>query len=197
MFLTKRRAFLSFATVGAMILALSAADAQNAAQRPQPLQKFINNYERDKNVILFTEDGMSDSEITIARNYALGAAERLALDTLPLTGEYTTQESNPKLPDYMTDCSFAYKTVTESAQIRGYNVLTHAFGLQSALLERNVLGLSNAGNLSLEWASDDSSQKQENPQLLPPETIFTSAVLVCPCNPAVDPPDKCCWKKVP
>ena len=45
---------------------------------------------RAKNVILFIGDGMGDSEITIARNYQQGANGRLRLDTLPLTGAYTT-----------------------------------------------------------------------------------------------------------
>lgn len=59
-----------------------------------------------RNVILFIGDGMGDSEITAARNYAVGAAGRLAMDGLPLTGAYTTysvQETNPDLPDYVTD----------------------------------------------------------------------------------------------
>ena len=43
-----------------------------------------------RNVILLIGDGMGDSEITIARNYAVGAAGRLAMDTLPMTGAYTT-----------------------------------------------------------------------------------------------------------
>src|SRR5438128_2061473 len=43
-----------------------------------------------RNVILLIGDGMGDSEITIARNYQVGAAGRLAMDTLPLTGAYTT-----------------------------------------------------------------------------------------------------------
>jgi alkaline phosphatase/streptomycin-6-phosphatase len=49
---------------------------------------------------------MGDSEITIARNYQVGANGRLWMDTLPLTGAYTTyalQESNPSLIDYVTD----------------------------------------------------------------------------------------------
>jgi len=61
---------------------------------------------RAKNVILFLGDGMGDSEITIARNYQVGANGRLWMDSLPLTGEYTTyalQESNPALIDYVTD----------------------------------------------------------------------------------------------
>src|SRR5215831_12515195 len=59
-----------------------------------------------RNVILFLGDGMGDSEITAARNYSVGAAGRLAMDALPLTGAYTTysvQELNPDLPDYVTD----------------------------------------------------------------------------------------------
>jgi alkaline phosphatase len=61
---------------------------------------------RAKNVILFLGDGMGDSEITVARNYQVGANGRLWMDTLPFTGEYTTyalQESNPQLIDYVTD----------------------------------------------------------------------------------------------
>lgn len=59
-----------------------------------------------KNVILLIGDGMGDSEITIARNYQVGADGRLAMDTLPLSGDYTTyavQKDNPALPDYVTD----------------------------------------------------------------------------------------------
>jgi alkaline phosphatase len=59
-----------------------------------------------RNVILFLGDGMGDSEITLARNYAVGASGRLALDTLPLTGAYTTyslQEQDPTLPNYVPD----------------------------------------------------------------------------------------------
>ncbi|MFI1992186.1 alkaline phosphatase [Actinoplanes sp. NPDC020271] len=59
-----------------------------------------------RNVILLIGDGMGDSEITIARNYQVGANGRLAMDTLPLTGAYTTyavQKANPALPEYVTD----------------------------------------------------------------------------------------------
>ena len=61
---------------------------------------------RASSVILLIGDGMSDPEITLARNYQLGAAGRLALDTLPLTGSYTTfavQEDHPTLPEYVAD----------------------------------------------------------------------------------------------
>jgi alkaline phosphatase len=44
-----------------------------------------------KNVILLIGDGMGDSEITIARNYALGAGGFFpGIDAFPLTGQYTT-----------------------------------------------------------------------------------------------------------
>ncbi|ALE04691.1 alkaline phosphatase (plasmid) [Arthrobacter sp. ERGS1:01] len=59
-----------------------------------------------KNVILLIGDGMGDSEITAARNYAYGAAGRFpGIDALPLTGQYTTYALNKKTggPDYATD----------------------------------------------------------------------------------------------
>ncbi|GAA4267809.1 alkaline phosphatase [Frondihabitans peucedani] len=62
-----------------------------------------------KNVIFLLGDGMGDSEITVARNYAYGAAGRLpGLDALPLTGSYTTYSlykdgANKGKPDYVTD----------------------------------------------------------------------------------------------
>ncbi|WP_086862978.1 alkaline phosphatase, partial [Amycolatopsis lexingtonensis] len=59
-----------------------------------------------RNVILFIGDGMGQSEITAARNYERGAAGRLAMDELPLTGDYTTyavERDNPAKPDYVTD----------------------------------------------------------------------------------------------
>lgn len=56
-----------------------------------------------RNVILLIGDGMGDSEITIARNYAEGAAGRFAgIDALPLTGQYTTYSLDKATgkPDY-------------------------------------------------------------------------------------------------
>jgi hypothetical protein len=54
---------------------------------------------------------MGDSEITIARNYLLGAGGRFdGIDALPLTGEATTwsvQEANSGKPDYVTDSAAA------------------------------------------------------------------------------------------
>lgn len=62
-----------------------------------------------KNVILLIGDGMGDSEITIARNYAYGAAGTLpGIDALPLTGSYTTYSvykdgAEKGKPDYVPD----------------------------------------------------------------------------------------------
>ncbi|MEI5102615.1 alkaline phosphatase [Streptomyces sp. PmtG] len=57
-----------------------------------------------KNVILLIGDGMGDSEITLARDYTVGAAGRLNMDKFPLTGSYTTYSVHADgSPDYVTD----------------------------------------------------------------------------------------------
>ena len=64
-----------------------------------------------KNIIFFLGDGMGDSEVTSARYYQYGAAGRLNLDRLPLTGFQTTWSvkpaaSAPYKPDYAPDSAF-------------------------------------------------------------------------------------------
>jgi alkaline phosphatase len=102
-----RRGRLALAVAAAAIVAVPtvalAADAHQ--DRTQAAKKAIQGGSA-RNVILLLGDGMGDSEITIARNYQVGAAGRLAMDTLPLTGAYTTyavQKANPALPQYVTD----------------------------------------------------------------------------------------------
>ena len=59
-----------------------------------------------RNVIMFLGDGMGDAEITLARDYTVGANGRLNMDRLPMTGEYTTyalQKADPTKPEYVTD----------------------------------------------------------------------------------------------
>ncbi len=58
-----------------------------------------------RNVILMIGDGMGDSEITIARNYAEGAGGFLkGIDALPVTGQYTHYSlTKAGKPDYVTD----------------------------------------------------------------------------------------------
>lgn len=58
-----------------------------------------------RNVILLIGDGMGDSEITVARNYARGAGGAFAaLDAFPLTGQYTHYSlTKDGKPSYVTD----------------------------------------------------------------------------------------------
>src|SRR4051812_46529680 len=72
-------------------------------------------YGKAKNVILFIGDGMGDSEITVARDYLVGASGKLeGIDSLPLSGQYTTYAlhkgddpltptDDTGKPDYVTD----------------------------------------------------------------------------------------------
>lgn len=90
-------------TMGVATVGMSSKTSRD--DRSRDLREAIDDG-RARNVIMFLGDGMGDSEITIARNYQVGANGRLWMDTLPLTGEYTTyalQEANPSLVDYVTD----------------------------------------------------------------------------------------------
>lgn len=69
---------------------------------------YIRDAMRDagaKNVILLIGDGMGDSEITAARNYAEGAAGQFpGIDALPVSGQYTHYSLNKDgTPNYVTD----------------------------------------------------------------------------------------------
>jgi len=101
-----RRVCVTTALIAAAALTTSRVSTRpNSNDSSNDLRRAIDGG-RAKNVIMFLGDGMGDSEITIARNYQVGANGRLWMDTLPFTGEYTTyalQESDPKLIDYVTD----------------------------------------------------------------------------------------------
>ncbi|MGV7962848.1 alkaline phosphatase [Photorhabdus tasmaniensis] len=87
----------------------------------EALKAAINNH-KAKNVILFIGDGMGDSEITIARNYAEGAGGFFkGIDALPFTGQYTHYSLDKKThkPNYATD-SAASATAWASG-IKTYN----------------------------------------------------------------------------
>jgi alkaline phosphatase len=62
---------------------------------------------RARNVIFLLGDGMGVSEITVARDYALGAAGQFkGLDSFTLAGTvstYPVSESDPTKPEYVTD----------------------------------------------------------------------------------------------
>ncbi len=105
----RRRARITAALFAAVSLgalpAVALASNSTSDDRTQELRKQVIGG-KAKNVILLIGDGMGDSEITIARNYQVGAAGRMAMDTLPMTGAYTTyavQKDNPSKPDYVTD----------------------------------------------------------------------------------------------
>jgi alkaline phosphatase/streptomycin-6-phosphatase len=90
--------------IAAAVIAAASLVAQDQDRGGAIRERVIGGPAR--NVILFIGDGMGDSEITIARNYAVGAAGRLAMDGLTFTGAYTTysiEEAHPDLPDYVTD----------------------------------------------------------------------------------------------
>ncbi|MGL3823118.1 alkaline phosphatase [Sphingopyxis sp. R3-92] len=75
-----------------------------------------------RNVILLIGDGMGDSEITIARNYAEGAGGYFkGIDALPFTGQYThyALDRTTGKPDYVTD-SAASATAWASG-VKSYN----------------------------------------------------------------------------
>lgn len=88
------------------IVAAATARGADDGDRSSDVRRAIVAGKRAKNVILFIGDGMGDSEITIARNYEKGAAGRLSMDALPLTGAYTThavKKGTGDVPDYVTD----------------------------------------------------------------------------------------------
>ena len=92
---------LPFASVAAIVLAGMA----DVGDRTEAVRSAIAGGTA-RNILLFIGDGMGDAEITLARDYALGAAGRLAMDALPLTGAYTTysvEERDPSLPNYVPD----------------------------------------------------------------------------------------------
>lgn len=104
-----------------------------------------------KNVILLIGDGMGDSEITIARNYALGAGGFFeGIDALPVTGQYThyALDKDGK-PDYVTDSA-----ASGSAWATGTKTYNGAISVdihgkpQSTLLEIAKANGKKTGNVS-------------------------------------------------
>ncbi len=75
-----------------------------------------------RNVILLIGDGMGDSEITIARNYAEGAGGYFkGIDALPVTGQYTHYSIDRETgrPVYVTDS--AASATSFASGIKTYN----------------------------------------------------------------------------
>ena len=105
-----------------------------------------------KNIILLIGDGMGDSEITAARNYAEGAGGFFkGIDALPLTGQYTHYALDKKTgkPDYVTDSAASATAWTTG--VKTYNgalgVDIHEKDHQTILEMAKAAGLST-GNVS-------------------------------------------------
>ncbi len=104
-----------------------------------------------KNVILLIGDGMGDSEITVARNYAEGAGGRFAgIDALPLTGQYTTYSVNEQgQPNYASEsASTASAWSTGTKTVNGRLSVDFQNKPQSTLLEIAKANGLKTGNVS-------------------------------------------------
>ncbi|WP_225825367.1 alkaline phosphatase [Streptomyces naphthomycinicus] len=100
---TRRRLTVATALVAATTAAVAVTSAAGAFDNAQQAKDAIKGG-KAKNVILLIGDGMGDSEITLARDYTVGANGRLNLDKFPLTGAYTTYAVHADgTPDYVTD----------------------------------------------------------------------------------------------
>ncbi|ADU69660.1 alkaline phosphatase [Pantoea sp. At-9b] len=105
-----------------------------------------------KNVILLIGDGMGDSEITAARNQAMGAGGFFpGIDALPLTGQYTHYSLDKKThkPNYVTDSA-----ASATAWATGTKSYNGAIGVdvngkdQTTLLELAKAAGKATGNVS-------------------------------------------------
>jgi alkaline phosphatase/streptomycin-6-phosphatase len=97
--LTLATALLASTTVAAVAFTTGAGATDTKQQAEDAIKGG-----KAKNVILLIGDGMGDSEITLARDYTVGANGRLNMDKFPLTGEYTTYAVHKDgTPDYVTD----------------------------------------------------------------------------------------------
>ncbi len=119
--------------------------ARNAGDRTNDVRKAVVGGQA-RNVILLIGDGMGDSEITVARNYAKGAAGRFAgIDALPLTGQYTTYSLSKAdgKPDYVPDSA-----ATGSAWATGTKTYDNAVSVNLAgKPQQTLLELAKANGL--------------------------------------------------
>ena len=88
----------SLSVAGGLILLSGAGLAEDAAA--------LSHEAHPPNVILIIGDGMDDQQITIARNYLVGASGRMSLDSLPVRSTaqvLTVDEADPSLAVYVAD----------------------------------------------------------------------------------------------
>lgn len=101
-----RRGLVAAGTVGLLAVGTVASASDRALTDNSAAAAAVIEGGTARNVILLIGDGMGDSEITIGRNYQVGASGRLWMDRLPLTGAYTTysvQKGTTTTPEYVTD----------------------------------------------------------------------------------------------
>lgn len=141
---------------------------------------------RARNVILLIGDGMGDSEITIARNYAEGAGGSFkGIDALPISGHYThySLDRETGKPNYVTDS--AASATAWSIGVKSYN---GAIGVDlrgqphpSLLKIAKAAGLAT-GNVSTAAIQDATPAAQlanvVNRRCYGPESTST----LCPAN---------------
>lgn len=128
----------------ALNLSLNGAANRNHGDQTSTVRKAVEGG-KARNVILLIGDGMGDSEITIARNYAKGAAGRFAgIDALPLTGQYTTYSlTKAGLPDYDPDSA-----ATGSAWATGTKTYDGAISVDiNGAPQKNLLEMAKAAGL--------------------------------------------------
>ncbi|MER7786826.1 alkaline phosphatase [Streptomyces sp. NPDC097640] len=100
---SRRHLTIGTAVVTATAAAVAVTAAAGASDSKTQAENAIKGG-KAKNVILLIGDGMGDSEITLARDYTVGANGRLNMDKFPLTGAYTTYAVHADgTPDYVTD----------------------------------------------------------------------------------------------
>lgn len=121
------------------------------ADQTEALKASLSN-STAKNVILLIGDGMGDSEITAARNQAMGAGGFFpGIDALPLTGQYTHYSLDMKThkPNYVTDSA-----ASATAWATGTKSYNGAIGVdvngkdQTTLLELAKAAGKATGNVS-------------------------------------------------
>ncbi|TCM68051.1 alkaline phosphatase [Acinetobacter calcoaceticus] len=98
------------------------------AERTEALKASLSN-RQVKNIILFIGDGTSESEISIARNYAEGASGYLkGLDVFPFTGAYSTYSlmQNSEEINYVPDSA-----ATATAWATGVKTYNGALGIDT------------------------------------------------------------------
>ncbi|MBB4710170.1 alkaline phosphatase/streptomycin-6-phosphatase [Streptomyces luteogriseus] len=103
---SRRQAVVAAVAGAALAASAVIAGVTSGGDSVEPWERAVRAIEHGKarNVILLIGDGMGDAEITLARNYTVGAGGRLNMDKFPLTGAYTTYAVHEDgTPDYVAD----------------------------------------------------------------------------------------------